>query len=169
MVRRMRAASVFAVSSNLENKRSRPKRRFALPFRPLIKAPLSYVGVDLSPATKAKTAALQNALQGYISELTAQREKAAVLVNLIPDQTARTVIELRYGLIGSGCELMPYPEVGETLNYADKTILSSFDSVSLTGISINLPLDLGVCLRGFPASQRRNVLKEAIVAWLLLD
>lgn len=78
---------------------------------------------DLSPATKAKTAALQNALQGYIDELTAQREKAVALVKLIPDQTARTVIELRYGLIGSGYELMPYPEVGETLNYADKTIL----------------------------------------------
>lgn len=100
-----------------------PAQRLIRRLQGTLKAPLSYVGVDLSTATKAKTAALQNALQGYIGELTAQREKAAALVNLIPDQTARTVIELRYGLIGSGCELMPYPEVGETLNYADKTIL----------------------------------------------
>lgn len=62
-------------------------------------------------------------MQAYIDELTAQWEKDMALVKLIPDQTARMVTELRYGLIGSGCELMPYPEVGETLNYADKTIL----------------------------------------------
>lgn len=78
---------------------------------------------DLSQPTKAKTAALQGSLQTRIDELTAQREKAVALVKLIQDQTARTVIELRYGLIGSGCELMPYPEVGEILNYADKTII----------------------------------------------
>ncbi len=100
-----------------------PAQRLIRRLQGAMEAPLSYVGVDLSPATKAKTAALQNALQGYIDELTAQREKDMALVKLIPDQTARTVIELRYGLIGSGCELMPYPEVGETLNYADKTIL----------------------------------------------
>lgn len=34
MSRMTRAASVFAASSSFENKRSSPKRRFALPFRP---------------------------------------------------------------------------------------------------------------------------------------
>ena len=34
MARRMRAASVLAVSSSLENRRSSPKRRLALPLRP---------------------------------------------------------------------------------------------------------------------------------------
>lgn len=72
---------------------------------------------------QAVLAALRDSSQAYIDELTAQREEVVSLVKLIPDQTAQTVIELRYGLVGSGCELMPYPEVGETLNYADKTIL----------------------------------------------
>ena len=100
-----------------------PAQRLIKRLQDILKAPVPYVGIDLSPDTKSKIAALQDNIQSRIDELTAQREKAAVLVKLIPDQTARTVIELRYGLIGSGCELMPYPEVGETLNYADKTIL----------------------------------------------
>ena len=52
-----------------------PAQRLIRHLQGALKAPLSYVGVDLSTATKAKTAALQNALQGYISELTAQWEK----------------------------------------------------------------------------------------------
>ena len=78
--------------------------------------------INPSPATKATTAAFHVDLQAYIDELTAQREKAVALIKLIPDQTARTVIELRYGLIGSGCELMPYPDVCETLAYENQTI-----------------------------------------------
>lgn len=100
-----------------------PAQRLIKRLQDVLKAPTRYVGINPSPATKATTAAFHVDLQAYIDELTAQREKGVALVNLIPDQTARTVIELRYGLVGSGCELMPYPEVGETLNYADKTIL----------------------------------------------
>lgn len=100
-----------------------PAQRLIRRLQAVIAAPFPYVGINPSPTTKAETAALQGSLQAYIDELTTQREKAVALVKLMPDQIARTVIELRYGLIGSGCELMPYPEVGETLNYADKTIL----------------------------------------------
>ena len=100
-----------------------PAQRLIRRLQDVLKAPIPYTGIPLSSEAKAARAALRDALQRDIDELTAQREKAAALVNLIPDQTARTVIELRYGLTGSGCELMPYPEVGETLNYADKTIL----------------------------------------------
>ena len=100
-----------------------PAQRLIRRLQGALKTPIPYTGIPLSSEAKAARAALRDALQRDIDELTAQREKAAALVNLIPDQTARTVIELRYGLTGSGCELMPYPEVGETLNYADKTIL----------------------------------------------
>lgn len=101
-----------------------PAQRLIRRLQAVIAAPFPYVGINPSPATKATTAAFHVDLQAYIDELTAQREKAVALIKLIPDQTARMVIELRYGLVGSRCELMPYPEVGETLNYADKTILS---------------------------------------------
>lgn len=100
-----------------------PAQRLIRRLQDILTAPVPYVGIDLSRQTKAKIAAFQGDIQSRIDELTAQREKAVALVKLIPDQTARTVIELRYGLIGSGCELMPYPEIGETLDYADKTIL----------------------------------------------
>ena len=100
-----------------------PTQRLIKRLQAVLAAPFPYADIDLSQPTKAKTAALQGSSQTRIDELTAQREKAVALVKLIQDQTARTVIELRYGLIGSGCELMPYPEVGEILNYADKTIL----------------------------------------------
>lgn len=101
-----------------------PAQRLIRRLRAVLAAPVPYMGIHLSPDTKSKIAALQDSSQAYIDELTAQWEKAVSLVKLIPDQTARMVIELRYGLVGSRCELMPYPEVGETLNYADKTILS---------------------------------------------
>lgn len=68
-------------------------------------APVPYTGIDLPRRTKAKIAAFQGDIQRRIDELTGQREKVAELVKQIPDQTARTVIELRYGLIGSGREM----------------------------------------------------------------
>lgn len=58
-----------------------------------------------------------------LDKLTAQREKCVAIVDLIPDQTARTVIKLCYQLSGSGCEKMPYFKIGEALHYSDKTIL----------------------------------------------
>lgn len=99
-----------------------PAKRLIRRLQDVLKAPVPYVGLDLSSTTKAKIAAFQGDIQRRIDELTAQREEAVALVKLIPDQTARTVIELRYGLIGSGCELMPYPDVCETLAYENKTI-----------------------------------------------
>ena len=99
-----------------------PAQRLIKRLQDILKAPVPYVGIDLSQPTKAKIAAFQDNIQSRIDELTAQREKAVALVKLIPDTTARTVIELRYGLMGSGCELMPYPDVCETLAYENKTI-----------------------------------------------
>ena len=99
-----------------------PAQRLIKRLQDILKAPVPYVGIDLSQPTKAKIAAFQDNIQSRIDELTAQREKAVALVKLIPDTTARTVIELRYGLIGSGCELMPYPDVCETLAYENQTI-----------------------------------------------
>lgn len=99
-----------------------PAQRLIKRLQDILKAPVPYVGIDLSQPTKAKIAAFQDNIQSRIDELTAQREKIVGLVKLIPDTTARTVIELRYGLIGSGCELMPYPDVCETLAYENQTI-----------------------------------------------
>ena len=99
-----------------------PAQRLIRRLQAVLKAPIPYVGIDLSQPTKAKIAAFQGEIQSRIDELTAQREKAVELVERIPDTTARTVIELRYGLMGSGCELMPYPDVCETLAYENKTI-----------------------------------------------
>lgn len=65
-------------------------------------APIPYVGIHLFPDTKAHIRAFQEKLQANIDELTTQREKTVELVKHIPDQTARTVLELRYGLTGSG-------------------------------------------------------------------
>lgn len=100
-----------------------PAQRLIRRLQDVLKAPVPYVGIDLPRRTKDKIAAFQGEIQSRIDELTAQREKAVALVRLIPDPTAQAVIELRYGLVGSGYELMPYPDVCETLNYADKTIL----------------------------------------------
>ena len=44
------------------------------------------------------------------------------LVKLIPDQTARMIIELRYGLIGSGCQKVPWLEMCELVNYEQKSL-----------------------------------------------
>lgn len=99
-----------------------PAQRLIRWLQDILITPLPYVGIDLPRHTKDKIAAFQGDIQGRIDELTAQREKAVALVRLIPDQTARTVIELRYGLVGSGCELMPYPDVCETLAYENQTI-----------------------------------------------
>lgn len=99
-----------------------PAQRLIKRLQDILMAPVPYVGIDISQPTKAKIAAFQGDIQGYIDELTAQRENTVALVKLIPDTTARTVIELRYGLVGSGCELMPYPDVCETLAYENQTI-----------------------------------------------
>ena len=99
-----------------------PAQRLIKRLQDLLKAPLPYVGIDLSQPTKTKIAAFQSAIQSRIDELTAQREKAVELVERIPDTTARTVIKLRYGLVGSGCEKMPHFKIGEALHYSDKTI-----------------------------------------------
>ena len=99
-----------------------PAQRLIRRLQAVLKAPVPYMGIDLSQPTKAKIAAFQGEIQSRIDELTAQRENTVALVKLIPDTTARTVIELRYGLVGSGCELMPYPDVCETLAYENQTI-----------------------------------------------
>ena len=99
-----------------------PAQRLIKRLQDILKAPVPYVGIDLSRSTKDKIAAFQGEIQSRIDELTAQRENTVALVKLIPDTTARTVIELRYGLVGSGCELMPYPDVCETLAYENQTI-----------------------------------------------
>lgn len=88
-----------------------PAQRLIKRLQDVLKAPVPYTGIDLPRRTKDK-----------IDELTTQREKAVALVKLIQDPTAQAVIELRYGLIGSGCELMPYPDLCETLAYENKTI-----------------------------------------------
>ena len=80
------------------------------------------MGIRLSPEAKAARAAFQSVVQHDLDELTAQRGKCVALVKMIPDQTARTVIELRYGLVGSGYEKMPHFKIGEKLNYSEKTI-----------------------------------------------
>lgn len=82
-----------------------PAQRLIKRLQDILKAPVPYVGIDLSQPTKAKIAAFQDNIQSRIDELTAQREKIVGLVKLIPDTTARTVIELRYGLTGSGREM----------------------------------------------------------------
>ena len=92
-----------------------PAQRLIRRLQDVLTAPVPYMGIDLPRRTKDK-------IQSRIDELTAQREKAVALVRLIPDPTAQAVIELRYGLMGSGCELMPYPDVCETLAYENQTI-----------------------------------------------
>lgn len=101
-----------------------PTQRLIWRLQDLLKAPVPNVGIIRpSPEAKAARAAFQSVVQRDLDKLTAQREKCAALVDLIPDQTARTVIKLCYQLSGSGCEKMPYFKVGETLHYSDKTIL----------------------------------------------
>lgn len=100
-----------------------PAQRLIRRLQDLLKAPAPYVGIRLSPEAKSARAAFQSVVQHDINELTAQREKCVTLVKLIPDQTARTVIELCYQLSSSGCEKMPYSKIGEALHYSDKTIL----------------------------------------------
>lgn len=84
-----------------------PAQRLIRRLQDVLKAPVSYVGIPLSTEAKTARAAFREAIQRDIDELIAQREKIMSLIKLIPDNTARMVIELRYGLIGSGCEKMP--------------------------------------------------------------
>ena len=99
-----------------------PAQRLIRRLQAILKAPDPYTGIDLPRRTKDKIAAFQGDLQAYIDELTAQREKAVELVELIPDTTARTVIELRYGLTGSGCQKVPWLDMEELMNYGRHSI-----------------------------------------------
>ncbi len=99
-----------------------PAQRLIRRLQDILKAPVPYVGTNPPPALKPQIAAFQDALQSRIDELTAQREEVVALVQQIPDQTARTVIELRYGLIGSGCQKVPWLKMEELVNYGQQTI-----------------------------------------------
>ncbi|RKJ38023.1 hypothetical protein D7X94_17805 [Acutalibacter sp. 1XD8-33] len=99
-----------------------PAQQLIRRLQDLLKAPVSYGSIRLSPEAKAARAAFQSVVQHNLDKLIAQREKGVALVKLIPDTTARTVIKLRYGLVGSGCEKMPHFKIGEMLHYSDKTI-----------------------------------------------
>lgn len=100
-----------------------PTQRLIWRLQDLLKAPVPNAGIRLSPEAKAARAAFQSVVQHDLDKLTAQREKCAALVDLIRDQTARTVIKLCYQLSGSGYEKLPYFKIGEMLHYSDKTIL----------------------------------------------
>lgn len=52
-----------------------PAQRLIKRLQDILKAPVPYVGIDLSQPTKAKIAAFQDNIQSRIDELTAQREK----------------------------------------------------------------------------------------------
>lgn len=99
-----------------------PAQRLIRRLQAVIAAPVPYTGIDLPRRTKDKIAAFQGDIQGRIDELTTQREKAVALVKLIPDTTARTVIELRYGLTGSGCQKVPWLDMEELMNYGRHSI-----------------------------------------------
>lgn len=99
-----------------------PAQRLIRRLQAVLAAPFPYAGIDLSPDTKSKIAAFQDNIQSRIDELTAQRERGVALVKLIPDQTARTVIELRYGLTGSGCQKVPWLDMEELMNYGRHSI-----------------------------------------------
>lgn len=99
-----------------------PAQRLIRSLQAVIAAPVPYTGIDLPRRTKDKIAAFQGEIQSRIDELTAQREKAVALVKLIPDTTARTVIELRYGLTGSGCQKVPWLDMEELMNYSRHSI-----------------------------------------------
>lgn len=99
-----------------------PAQRLIRRLQAVIAAPVPYTGIDLPRRTKDKIAAFQGDIQGRIDELTTQREKAVALIKLIPDTTARTVIELRYGLTGSGCQKVPWLDMEELMNYGRHSI-----------------------------------------------
>ena len=99
-----------------------PAQRLIRWLQDILITPLPYVGIDLPRHTKDKIAAFQGDIQGRIDELTAQREKAVALVRLIPDQTARTVIQLRYGLVGSEGQKVPWIDMEELMNYGRHSI-----------------------------------------------
>ena len=83
-----------------------PAQRLIRRLQAVLKAPLPYVGIDLSQPTKDKIAAFQGDIKSRIDELTAQREKGVALVERIPDQTAQEILSMRYGLTGSGREII---------------------------------------------------------------
>ena len=99
-----------------------PAQRLIKRLQDLLKAPVSYGSIRLSPEAKAARAAFQSVVQHDLDKLIAQREKGVALVKLIPDTTARTVIELRYGLTGSGCQKVPWLDMEELMNYGRHSI-----------------------------------------------
>ena len=99
-----------------------PAQRLIKRLQDLLKAPVSYGSIRLSPEAKAARAAFQSVVQHDLDKLIAQREKAVELVERIPDTTARTVIELRYGLTGSGCQKVPWLDMEELMNYGRHSI-----------------------------------------------
>lgn len=99
-----------------------PAQRLIKRLQDLLKAPVSYGSIRLSPEAKAARAAFQSVVQHNLDKLIAQREKGVALVKLIPDTTARTVIELRYGLTGSGCQKVPWLDMEELMNYGRHSI-----------------------------------------------
>lgn len=99
-----------------------PAQRLIKRLQAVLKAPVPYMGIDIPRSTKDKIAAFQGEIQSRIDELTAQRENTVALVKLIPDTTARTVIELRYGLTGSGCQKVPWLDMEELMNYGRHSI-----------------------------------------------
>lgn len=99
-----------------------PAQQLIRRLQDLLKAPVSYGSIRLSPEAKAARAAFQSVVQHNLDKLIAQREKGVALVKLIPDTTARTVIELRYGLTGSGCQKVPWLDMEELMNYGRHSI-----------------------------------------------
>ena len=99
-----------------------PAQRLIKRLQDLLKAPVSYGSIRLSPEAKAARAAFQSVVQHDLDKLIAQREKGVALVKRIPDTTARTVIELRYGLTGSGCQKVPWLDMEELMNYGRHSI-----------------------------------------------
>ena len=99
-----------------------PAQRLIKRLQDILKAPVPYVGIRLFPEAKAARAAFQSVVQHNLDKLIAQREKGVALVKLIPDTTARTVIELRYGLTGSGCQKVPWLDMEELMNYGRHSI-----------------------------------------------
>ena len=99
-----------------------PAQRLIRRLQDILKSLVPYVGIRLSPEAKAARAAFQSVVQHDLDKLIAQREKGVALVKLIPDTTARTVIELRYGLTGSGCQKVPWLDMEELMNYGRHSI-----------------------------------------------
>ena len=99
-----------------------PAQRLIKRLQDILKSLVPYVGIRLFPEAKAARAAFQSVVQHDLDKLIAQREKGVALVKLIPDTTDLTVLELRYGLTGSGCQKVPWLDMEELMNYGRHSI-----------------------------------------------